>query len=62
MSERDAEIEIFHLRKRADLFLQAGDGEEFNRIQNQIARLQERNPGAVKGRGEEKDINDHRIA
>jgi phage shock protein A len=57
----DAEREIFKLQKKAGLFLQAGDTEEYNRILTTIADLQ-KTTGATKGRGEEKDINDHRIA
>lgn len=50
---RDAEATIFALRKRADLFLQAGDTEQFNRIQAEIVNLQ-KTTGAVKG-AERKD-------
>jgi hypothetical protein len=57
---REAEAEIYRLRKRGDVCLQAGAIEEYNVIQTQIAQLQARNPGAVKGRGEEEE-NDHRI-
>jgi hypothetical protein len=45
---RDAENTIFDLRKKADLFLQAGNTGEFARIQNTISHLQELY-GAVKG-------------
>jgi hypothetical protein len=49
MSERDtAEAVIFDLRKKASLFLQAGDTETFNRIQSTIANLQDIY-GAMKG-------------
>lgn len=49
MNEKDtAEAMIYDLRKKADLFLQAGDTEAFNRIQSTIAHLQELY-GAVKG-------------
>jgi hypothetical protein len=49
MTERDtAEAVIFDLRKKASLFLRAGDTETFNRIQSTIANLQELY-GAVKG-------------
>ena len=49
MSERDtAEAVLFDLRKKASLFLQAGDTETFNRIQATIANLQDIY-GAVKG-------------
>ena len=61
MNEREAEAEIYKLRKRGDECLRVGAVEEFNNIQNEIARLQERNPRAVKGAGKEMD-NDHRIA
>ncbi len=53
-TERDtAEAVIFDLRKKASLFLQAGDTDSFNRIQSTIAHLQELY-GAVKG-AERKD-------
>jgi hypothetical protein len=45
---RDTEHTIFDLRKKADLFLQAGNTEEFNRIQTTIGHLQELY-GAVTG-------------
>jgi hypothetical protein len=49
MTERDtAESMIFNLRKKASLFLQAGDTDSFNRIQSTITHLQELY-GAVKG-------------
>lgn len=43
MNEREAEAEdrIFNLRKKADLFLQAGNTEEFERILIAISHLQE---------------------
>jgi hypothetical protein len=41
MSEREAENTIFVLRKKANLYLQAGDTEAVERIQTTIARLQE---------------------
>jgi hypothetical protein len=43
MTERErekAESLIFDLRKKGDLFLQAGDSDSFNRIQSTIATLQ----------------------
>jgi hypothetical protein len=53
MTERDtAEKVIFDLRKKAALFLQAGDTETFNLIQCTIANLQAIY-GATKGKGEE---------
>jgi len=52
LSEREAENTIFDLRKKADLFLQAGNTEEFDRIQITIGHLQ-KIYGAVKGRGVE---------
>ena len=61
-TEREAEAEIYRLRKRGDVCLQAGAIEEFNNIQNQIVRLQASNPGAVVGHGKEEDINDNRTA
>lgn len=55
MSERDtAEAVIFDLRKKASLFLQAGDTETFNRIQSTIANLQDIY-GAMKGMKGEKN-------
>jgi hypothetical protein len=39
-ARQEAEQEIFELRKKADLYLQAGDTEEFNRIQTTISELQ----------------------
>jgi len=53
-SLRDAENTIFDLRKKADLFLQAGNIEAFNRIQITISHLQEVY-GAVKGAGRKED-------
>jgi hypothetical protein len=51
VNERDtAETVIFDLRKKASLFLQAGDTETLNRIQSTIANLQDIY-GAVKGAG-----------
>jgi len=37
-----AEQEIFELRKKADLHLQVGSIEEFNRIQTTIANIQQK--------------------
>lgn len=54
-SLRDAENTIFDLRKKAALFLRAGDTEEFNRIQTTISHLQKLY-GATKG-AERKDDN-----
>ena len=48
MNEREAEDEIFHLLKKADLYLQAGSIEEYNRIQTTISELQQKH-GAVVG-------------
>lgn len=45
---RDAENKIFALRKKADLFLQAGDTAEFNRLQREISQLQQKH-GATMG-------------
>ena len=43
MSERErAEAEIFALRKKIDLYLLAGDSDEVNRLQIEIADLQKR--------------------
>ena len=50
----DAEQSIYDLRKKAGLYLQAGDTEEYNRILDTISNLQ-KTTGAVKGRGKEKD-------
>jgi hypothetical protein len=60
MDTRDAENTIFDLRKKADLYLQAGAVDAFNLVQDQIVELQKQT-GAVKGAGKEMD-NDHRIA
>jgi hypothetical protein len=51
---RDTENTIFDLRKKADLELQAGNIEAFQRIQTTIADLQ-KTTGAVKGVGKETD-------
>jgi hypothetical protein len=51
---RAAENTIFDLRKRAALFLEAGNTEQFSRIQITIAHLQELY-GAVKGAERKKD-------
>ena len=51
-----AEDEIFALRKKSNLYLLAGDIEEFNRIQTNISELQMQ--GAVTGKG--KDEHDDR--
>ena len=59
---RDVESEIFKLRRRAGACLQVGAVQEFNDIQNQIARLQAGNPGATSGKGTEADVNDNRTA
>jgi len=56
---RLAEGKIFQLRKKAARFLQVGDVEEFNRIQNAISDLQEIH-GIVLGRG--KGEHDDRTA
>jgi len=53
-SQRNAESLIFDLRKRVALYLQAGNTDEVNRIQQTIAHLQEVY-GAVKGAGRKKD-------
>jgi hypothetical protein len=60
MTVREVENQIFRLRKKQDLALRAGAVEQFNNIQDEIARLQARNPGATSGKGEEE--NDRRIA
>ncbi|HUZ47330.1 MAG TPA: hypothetical protein VMW54_11910 [Terriglobia bacterium] len=49
---RLVETEIFHLRKKADLSLQAGDVAEFDRLQSAISHLQAVH-GIVKGQGED---------
>jgi len=49
-----AEQSIYELRKKAALFLRAGDMAEYDRILTTIANLQ-RTTGATKGRREEKD-------
>ena len=54
MNKSEAESMIFNLRKKADLFLQAGDTDKFNRIQATIGHLQELY-GAVKGAGRKND-------
>ena len=54
MNMSDIKSEIFDLRKKAALYLQAGDAEEFNRIQITIGELQQKH-GAVTGVGKEKD-------
>ena len=59
MNEREAENEIFHLLKKADLYLQAGSIEEYNRIQTTISELQQKH-GAITGKG--KDEYDERTA
>jgi hypothetical protein len=45
---------IFNLRKKADLYLQAGDTEEYNRILTTISDLQ-KTTGVTKGRGKGND-------
>lgn len=60
MDAHEAQTEIFKLMKRANDCLRVGAVDQFNEIQTEIARLQASNPGAVTGRGEESDINDHR--
>jgi hypothetical protein len=40
VDRRDAENEIFTLRKKTGLAMQAGDIEEVNRLQTRIAELQ----------------------
>jgi hypothetical protein len=49
-----AEQSIYELRKKAALFLRAGDMAEYDRILTTIANLQ-RTTGAVKGHGKDKD-------
>ena len=53
-SQRDAEAVIFDLRKRVALYLQAGNTDEVNRIQQTIAHLQEVY-GAITGAGRKRD-------
>jgi hypothetical protein len=50
----NAENTIFNLRKKADLYLQAGDIEEYNRILTTISDLQ-KTTGVTKGWGKEND-------
>lgn len=52
MTTGEAENEIYDLRKKADLELQAGSVEAFNQIQQKISQLQQAS-GAVSGRGED---------
>jgi HPt (histidine-containing phosphotransfer) domain-containing protein len=52
--QQNAENTIFDLRKKADLELQAGNTEAFQRIQTTIADLQ-KTTGAVTGRGKDTD-------
>ena len=51
---QNAENTIFDLRKKADLELQVGNTEAFQRIQTTIADLQ-KTTGAVTGRGKDTD-------
>jgi hypothetical protein len=55
MTTSEAASEIFDLRKKADLELQAGSTEEFNRIQIQISQLQQKY-GVVTGKEREKTM------
>jgi hypothetical protein len=48
MQTRDAEEEIFALREKIDLYARAGDMSEVDRLQTQIADLQQKF-GAVAG-------------
>lgn len=50
MNKQDAEEKIFALRKRLDLYAQAGNAAEVTRLQARISELQQRF-GAVKGVG-----------
>jgi hypothetical protein len=53
-----AEQSIYELRKKAALFLRAGDMAEYDRILTTIANLQ-RTTGAVKGYGKDNTNDQH---
>jgi hypothetical protein len=48
MNKQDAEAKIFALRKRLDMYAQAGDVAEMARLQIEISEIQQKS-GATKG-------------